>query len=50
MAELEEGFDPERAERAVRPRQRTPEDGEPISEWTTTLHAIRAFAEEQGRR
>ncbi len=35
------------AERAVRPRQGMSEEGEPISEWATTLHAIRAFAEEQ---
>jgi CdiI N-terminal domain len=48
LADLGAGFDPERAECAARPRQHTSEDGEPISEWTTTLHAIRAFAEEQG--
>lgn len=43
LDKLTEQFDPEAVERFVSPRETISEDGEKISEWTTTVSAMRAF-------
>lgn len=39
--------DPERLAEVVLERETTSEDGEPISEWTTTMHALEEFLRRQ---
>jgi hypothetical protein len=43
LEELTTPFDPEMTEKFVRDRETLTEDGQPISEWTTSLDTIRAF-------
>jgi hypothetical protein len=43
LEELEERFDPAAPWRSVRPRETVNEDGHRISEWRTTMTALRQF-------
>ena len=43
--QLSTPFDPDAADRFVRDRQTTNEDGEPISEWDVDFEDVRAFVE-----
>jgi len=43
LAELSEAFDPDAVEKFVLPRDTISEDGEAISEWSTTVSTVRDF-------
>jgi hypothetical protein len=49
LDELGTPFDPERVEKYVRPRETASEEGQPISEWYTTVTAISDFLKRRSR-
>jgi hypothetical protein len=50
LDELHESFDPERVGRYVRQRETISEDGQPISEWFTTVAAVSDFLKRRSRQ
>ncbi len=49
LDELHDPFEPDRVEAFVRPRMTTSEDGQPISEWVTSVAAVEEFARRRAR-
>jgi hypothetical protein len=47
LDELSEKFDPDMVYKFVRSRETTSEDGQAISEWSTTVSAVRGFLDRQ---